>query len=550
MERLESTDTNLPRYPVHILIVTGMALLSLLLVRVLAEPNFLNHDCAFLLHGARLLLDGRQPFNDFVDMVPPLAFYMFVPVWAITAVSGVGVALVWNLLCVAYTALTVVLGIIVVRPTGNMKRSDWLSIGPLFCGFLLFTIASMYHIGQREQLFVLAMWLMLLVRWQRSFANPVNRYIAIAAGIGLAVPCFIKPQFLLIVAVLEAYFWVLAFTRTPQERYSLKSAPEVVALIVTILVGFVLSLFIPNIGEYFFHWVPVVAQGYPVFNPDLGIVLSFAMPSGQMMGNRLLVPILSLLSLFMIRRSTLIFPLLLWTLAGCCVYLLQGKGWAYHALPMVAGYFMLASVTVANLVDVVWQAVAQRQKQLAALSALRQSVIVFLLFSGVFSSLSVFLMRDSMSSAAVFPTLNDLITRATKPRDNVMILTTNFIGAYPMLVHLDRRQSTRYMWCFPLPMYMFLKGDKTYAKWDKEIERFYSDIAEDIEKFKPTIIATESNGLWSIHRAMLETPAVRKALEHYEPVGLVNGYSVWKIKYPQPDEPAIDTSLIRSERGG
>lgn len=512
----------------------------------MAEPRFVNHDCAFLLHGARLLLDGKQPFVDFVDMVPPLAFYAFVPVWWVSLSAKLPIELTWSLLCFALELASIVLAIRVVATEASLKLNDWLCLGPLFSGYLMFNLFSFYHLGQREHLFVIAFFPVFLIRWQRSQGNSVGRAIALCSGGALALCCFIKPQFLIVVAVLEIYWWLYALVGFQRQRYLLTSAPEAVAFAFTFAVLFLVSFSIPNINLYYTRWIPLVAEGYRALNASLPVLLMFAIPGGQLVGNRIVVFIAVLCALALSRRTSLIVPLMLFSLSSWLLYVIQGKGWAYHAVPLVAAYYM--TVCVALSVFAIW--IVERLCSKAALSASKLATVAFLVFGTLLMPTAGHLVHDSMTSASVFPTLDDVVTSQSKPADPVMILTTNFLTAYPLLLHLDRRQATRYMWSFSLPMLYYLDKAHPGGKWNIEINRFFVEIADDINKSKPKVIAIEASGLWPMTRLLLNNTATEKSLRVYEPLGLVNGFSVWRLKpAPAMDQDPGPAELPMMERG-
>ncbi len=624
-----TTRVELPKYPLKLLILPAVILLGLFLQHLVQDPSFLNHDCAFLLHGARLLMDGKKPFVDFVDMVPPLAFYSFIPVWLISKLSTVSIELTWSLICWCTVLISTVAGIMVTRNCNNWRVNDWLSIGPLFVSFLLLNLVFLYHTGQREYLFVVSFFVVFLIRWQRSLGNPINPYIASLAGFACAFTCFIKPQLLLIVFLLEIYWLLFTAIQFEKQRYKLVRAPEVVAGVVTYVTSFLISFLIPNIDLYYTRWIPLVSKGYASFNPPIENTLLFATNFGQIFGDRLLVAFTLVAALVMIRRTTLLAPLLLWTFGGWLVYLVQGKGWAYHSIPLVAGYFLVAGVMFAQLAILLLEFASRFTRKLEFLkpcfngasfssgdwfqpyersrptgkvesgslidptssidgngeppgsndgqtgnepdgirngnvdanrfaqndknsirvtvhAAIRHfAVLVFILYGTFLLPTSGNLVHDSTASGTVLGTLDAVVENETKPGDSIMIVATNFAAIYPMVVHKDRRQSTRYLWCFNFPMLLYLQQEASSGgKWDGEISRFVNEVAQDIAKTWPKLIAIESRCPWPLHAHMFGNSGIKDLLSHYEPLGDYNGFAVWKMK------PINSSSKTSSKVGG
>jgi len=156
-------------YPLKLLVIPVVVLLPLLLYSILSQPQMINHDCAFILHGAQLIIDGKHPMTDFLDMAPPLTFYSVVPLCFIAQSLSLQLPLAWNLLCFAFVCVSSALAILIVRRDSDKHTPfDWLMIGPLFCAFLLWNLVITYHLGQREHLFVLTFFLFFLSRWKNG----------------------------------------------------------------------------------------------------------------------------------------------------------------------------------------------------------------------------------------------------------------------------------------------------------------------------------------------------------------------------------------------
>ncbi|GEM_PF-713299 len=578
-------SVRLPGYPLKVLTIAGVILLAQLLIEFLQHPTFLNHDCAFLLHGSRLLMDGKVPFVEFVDMVPPLAFYSLIPVWGLSELTRLSIELTWSIVCWCAVLFSTVAAVVVTRNSNNMRLNDWLSLGPLFFSFLLLNFVFLYHIGQREYLFLLSFFVVFLIRWQRSLGTAVNPYLSATAGLACAITCFVKPQLLAIVFSLEIYWLLFTVIQFQKQRYMVLRAPEMVAGAVTYVVCFLSSFLIPNIDLYYTRWLPLVSQGYASFNPPVQNVLLYATNFGQIFGDRLLVASLMLAALVMLRRTTLLAPFLVWTFSGWFVYMVQGKGWAYHSIPLVAGYFLTAGVVFAQLAIWLLEKSCRFLRQLEFLkpcfsyyhsfereffqahkrqtgeneelcgfkledrcrlngAATRLAVLVFLLNGMFLLPTSGNLVHDSTASSAVLDTLDQVVASETKAGDPIMIVATNFAAIYPLVVNMDRRQSTRYMWCFSFPMLLYLQQISNGGKWDVELSRFLAEIAQDINKNRPKLIAIEARCPWPLHQHLFGNKAIKDSLHHYEPLGQHNGFAIWKLKAQSSSSKASPASRL------
>ena len=529
-------------YPLKLLVIPGVVLLSQLLFSILSQPQAINHDCAFILHGAQLILDGKHPMSGFLDMAPPLTFYSVVPICLVSQSLNIQLPLVWNLLCFVFVCLTYALAVLIVRrDSDKLTARDWFMVGPLFSGFLLWNLVITYHLGQREHLFVLTFFLFFLLRWKRLLGHDVSKRIAIFAGIACGFICFVKPYFVAVVFAVELYWFLNSLLRKRRENYLFIKAPEMVSLIAIGAVLPLISLLIPNISQYYDRIIPMVVNGYQAFDVSKAALFSFESIHGELVGNRGLIITFMLLGLLFIRKTSLLAPLMVWTLSGFAVYAWQGKGWAYHSVPMVAGYYLSASLVLGLLSVFLLRLLSRLNKSLdywnpkvfETVNSNRiqiQVATVTFIFCGALSiPFSPLIIRDSSCTAKVFPVLDAVITRETKPLDRIMVLTTNFSAAFPVVLQLNRRQAARYLWCFNVPMFEVLRKGPDGAKWESEHKTFLNEVAEDIRESKPTLIAFDK---WSkgLHQDLLADPSVNAALDNYEPLRGENGFALWKLK--------------------
>jgi hypothetical protein len=208
---------------------------------------------------------------------------------------------------------------------------------------------------------------------------------------------------------------------------------------------------------------------------------------------------------------------------------------------MVAGYYLTVSVAIGMSAVYLLRLLSRLNKSVdywnsATLNsaeprtALSQSAVVAFLFYGALSiPLAASLIHDSSVSAKILPVLDAVIARETRPRDRVLILTTNFSTAFPVVFQLDRRQAARYLWCFNVPMIDLLRKGPDREKWEAEHTSFIKDVVADIRNSKPKLIAFDK---WneSMHRDLLSEPEVCEVLSDYEPLPGENGFALWKLK--------------------
>lgn len=543
-------------YPLKLLIVPGVVILGLLMLTVLNSQDFVNYDCAYYFLCAKLLLQGKQPFVDFVDLLPPIIFYISVPPVWLSQVLNVPIATVWSMAVWCTVALSFLACVFVLRAAKDISSRDWLAIAPLVCGFLLFNLILGFHFGQREHFFILTYFPIFLIRWLR-WTQPggykPNQMLAIICGSACALAVFVKPQFLIIVLLLELYF-----SQTPQQNkpWHVLKAAEFISMLATLCVCLAVSSFIPNVQTYYSRWVPFVSQGYAAFfAPNPFFMLLFAAPDGQMMGNTILAGVVCIVAFFLSGRSVLLGSLFVWTVAGALLYVLQGRGWSYQSIPAICGYFLLCTGMLVMVAERLISGIAKMRSSLQCLSPRmwcpdpsvdtptsesneiksRIATVIFLAYALLLMPISTFLVHNSAATATTFKTLDGTIARQTEPRDKVVILHTLIPNAHQAQLLLDRDPGCRYIWCFPLRMTDYLK--KTYSTREKgltEEPRIVSEIIEDIRKSKPKLIAIEAfspdGAKWTLLDTLAGYHFFARALSNYEPIGGCNKFAVWKLK--------------------
>jgi hypothetical protein len=572
----------LPPVPVQVLIVPLIVIVTMIGYSITQSPDAINYDCAFYLLCSKLLLEGKQPFEHFVDLLPPVIFYLSVPPWWISQVTSLPITLVWQLLVLSFIVCSGIVSIFLIRAARSCQPRDWLLLGPLFCSYLLFHFVIGFHFGQREHLFVLAYFPMFILRWLRwndavaspspgstepgstetashGTSAPILKFIPTVIGVACGVTAFVKPQFLLIPILVELALLLSSVinpgsrSHRPQWR-DLFLRGELYATAITLFACFCAMFLIPNVQEYFLRWVPFLLKGYSAYNsPSLSDVLTFTSPDGHMLGDRFLALGVCVLALLLCRRSTLSLPLLAWTLAGLIIFIAQGRGWSYQSIPFVWGYFMVAGLSIAMVCEYVlskigmlraslrflnfqsWKKTISENAQPLTIVASTTALFVFFLWGVSLFPLSTLLVKNSMVTGRTFDTLDGLLESETKPDDPVVILHTTFPHAHQVQLRKRRWPGSRYIWCFPMRMSYYLKDraesrDLALAEEQKVV----AEIVSDIRKSKPKLIVIEAwptgRDGWTLYEGLERYRFTEKALADYVPSGWYNNCAVWKLK--------------------
>jgi len=438
----------------------------------------------------------------------------------------------------------------VVRAAKDIEPVDWLAIGPLFSGFLLFNLIVGFHFGQREHLFVLALFPFVLIQWLRANAGrppTIDRSVSVLTGLACAVAIYVKPQLLLIPLA------VMLSLLSPRQRHRRFFEPEIVCLVGGIVFCFLVSFLIPGINSYYERWVPFLSNGYAAFfATDLSIILFFVSPDGHLIGSRILLVVLCLIAYATRRQSSLINPLLAWTVAGLIVYLIQGRGWSYQSIPFACGYFLLVCVVVSIAVtklitllekkgvvkgvfiDSIVKQALPTAEDVQSNKLVRTASVVFLVFASVLIPTSFLIVRDSMANGKILPTLDSTIMAHSKPKDSIVILHTLLPHAHQVQLELGRRPGCRYIWCFPLRMTEYMKENQAIERQAEEAENLIvSEIKSDIQKSKPKLIIIESwadRTGFSLYKCLLAHGFLDTVSNSYDPLYREGGFAIYKLR--------------------
>ena len=281
----------------------------------------LNHDVAWILHGARWLLTGARFGHDIIDVNPPLIWFVSLPAaWLVNAglcTEAEALRLyVWTL-CAASLLLCHRL-LRPLRVRGEATESAGLLMGATFAMAML--PGAVF--GQREHFaFVLGLPYCLLMATRLSGDEVRSRTLAIGCGVLGGVAFGLKPWFLAVPLLLE--LTQLAKTRTLRGAWR----AETVALAAT-LMAYLLAVLVLA-PEYLSVVVPMGIATYWAYDDSLPAWIHWRTPAFAV--------VVALAFLGIARRFPPHAVVLATAFAGFSFsHWAQRKGFAYHAYPALA----------------------------------------------------------------------------------------------------------------------------------------------------------------------------------------------------------------------
>ena len=326
--------------------VTAATLLGCLLIVLLGvglqSRVHINHDVGWIAHSAAWLLDGKRFGTDILDPNPPLAWFLMLPAVA-AARAGIVPEIVaiqaWSwLLTVAGLGLSLVILQPLARVSGRLETKSLMIVGTA-----VVSILPVGNFGQRDVIAFALMLPYLSSLLGRVSGAPPGRWVSILAGFCAGVGLCLKP-FLLAVPLLAEPLQAL-FAR---DLRSLIRA-ETLAMAGALLSYAVAILLFAR--DYLEFALPVVRAVYWAYDNSAYLVLErfkeAVWPAAYAAG-------IALATFSLTRMHGM---LLAWIAGFSASYWLQGKGFPYHAYPILGASCMFLAYAIVHASRSVWHSV-------------------------------------------------------------------------------------------------------------------------------------------------------------------------------------------------
>jgi hypothetical protein len=504
--------------------------------RIALRPAEVQHDVAMYLQAGELLLRGQRPYVDFIDVNPPLIMYLSAIPAALAAALRTPVvptALLLVALLAAWSLATARRTLIDTFEDADIDpRIAEVAILALACAFFLSDAPERLDLpfpgnpspdprlsaifAQREHLFMIGALPFLAVRFRRWEGGRIGLSSAVVTGCIASVVTCLKPQLIILLVAFE--IGVFASKR----RWSPVWSPEVLAFALVALAYAAHFALLPAAIKtaWFGRWLPFVVRGYGVFNEGsywdlaarcwpaaVALAVAFGVTlAGNSQGQRL------------IRAFALMAA------AGAALYVLQKKGWTYHAFPERTAVLVVLMASFAGVCpigasgDVGARVVVPFTRErvghaLGALVALASLACVVCLLR-IDTPKDVDRLRRRSQIMRTIDTF-------TKEGDAVLVATTSVWDPYPALTLQNRRPGSRYLWLFPIPMMQAVPDDGGATE-----AAFVRDLADDLRERRPTLLLLQTGRCFgckstSVDAFFREHPPLASALQDYSLRGTV-----------------------------
>lgn len=448
-----------------------------------------NHDAAALLQFAERWLQGERLYVDLIDVNPPLIIMLSLLPAAIGQHTPIAPLTALIACTFAFIGCCVALSFRLLVPDGRVTGSAYRLLLPPLILYLTIVLPGI-EFSQRENLMVASAFPYLLLAAARIDGQPpVPRRLALAVALIAAVGFAIKPHFLIVPALVEAY--VLA-VRGP--RPALRDpVPWTMAAFFAAYAAFVVAM----LPEYLSSVVPLVRAQYL----DLGVGAAGrwrVLYDSQLTPTALLfLPLLGIAAF--VSRLRLSRMLALAAFGAIVFAVVQGKGWAYHVLPAECFVLALAGVLACEALER-----ASADVTAAARRTLHAGLLVgFMLALYYLTGMARPLLPEKVSfETSQAGQLLERVAREAHGRP-VLALTPGLYPHFPVLNYVGSIQAMRFMnlWVLQSVYTGCLPDGQRYREPERmpPAERLvFEAVAEDLARYEPRLVVVDKDAgiLW------------------------------------------------------
>lgn len=457
-----------------------------------------NLDISWLLTIGERMLDGQRLYVDIQEINPPMAVAVYLLGVALARLVHVRPEVMTGGLIFSFIAASLACTCHILRYHALRGRAA----GALVVwAAVLLAILPIYDFGQREHLALIAMLPAIGAYILRGGREPVTPAAILIAGFGAAITMAFKPYFAcavgfcILTAAAQARNWRVLF------------APENwIAAGLVVIYGISTFVFFP---EYFTTIYPVVRDIYWLQRaPLLGLCMMSV--TAIWIGGTMLVLALQNQQ----RKSDVTSFILLAAASGFAVsFFVQGKGWTYHAYPMVALVLMAAGCAIAAL-----------DPERPGFNRIRVA--------------SVFIVAAMFVKACLWFDFSVDFTRLTErlaglvPHPKIMMLCSSDVAAlgHPIVRELGGTWVSRQQLFWMREFVDRARKEhtidaQTTARLDVYVARERAGLIEDFKKQPPDVILMDRKGsAWE--RWAHADPELSVLLKSYVPVQTIDGLNI------------------------
>jgi len=506
--------------------------LLLLLLAMAQSPLRLAPDCGVYVESGQLLLEGKRPYVDFIEINPPMIIYLNAVPALFAELAGVHPVIAFN----GFVFLLIAWSTWECRRQLARADLDWIGLTPdltaaglaaLSLGLWFTEPWAINDFAQREHLFALLWMPYAILRARRDADTAIHPLPAALLGALAGIGANIKPYFLVTALVAE-----LGLLLTRRSLRSLLASESIAFAAVTALYVIHFALLPHDVRAAFFGiWLPLLARFYGAYARRNAMALQPRLIAAFAIG--LLAWLLAQLPrLHSARLGRLYACLGAFTIAAVGQYYWQAKGFFYHEIPALFGGLALAAVLVAQALALLLGRGPRgflRPALQLAFAAVGGWLVV---------AVSPTALRASDGNGAL-PGFGRLVAAYADEGEPIVIFSTSVWPEYPTLAQLRRHQGVRFASLVYLSVAMSAR-----AHDGGESEKLILDmLAEDLRRNAPPIIVVANRrcgkcaGLTLLAHLQAH-PGIGEVMRGYQPARGPFGLPAGSIAFVRADRAA------------
>lgn len=445
----------------------------------------LNHDVGWIAHSAGWMLDGKRFGTDILDPNPPLAWFLMLPAAAMARAGWmheIAAVRLWSwLLTLAAIALSAWVLKGLARRAGRLE-----AVALLITSAAVLSVLPIGNFGQRELLaFGLLLPYLFLLCIRLSDAPPPSGALPLAAGIAAGIGICLKPFLLAVPVFSELLFFVL----TRRFRGLFRAETLAMAGVMAAYAGAVLLL----ARDYLEFALPLIRAVYWAYD-DSGYLIGMrfreaAMPAAWGIG-------IALVSF----SFTRVHAVLIAAVAGFSAsYWAQGKGFPYHAFPVLGSSCILLAYSAVRAMRVLGtsERLAQLHLRLLALLAVAAAALPPLLhpFSEALRWYDYGDVRTGTFGMLRQEPIDRLRRLGVRGTDYIYALSTHPNPGFPAVNYLGVRWAGRAVAQFAIPAHVRrseIDDPRMLEAIDRATRLQVTLVVEDLAAHRPRFVIVES----------------------------------------------------------
>ena len=456
----------------------------------------INVDIAFLTLSAERLLDGQAMSEAYYDTNPPLSIIVQIPAALIAQSTPIPLYYATALYIFILLGLSLLASNLLLKKMGNISIAQRYIILAIF--LVINTIETQYDFGQKDHILAMGLFPLILVQiliTSRVEFNKILKWSTLLCGAFLIL---LKPHYGLIPAAIFIHRMVY------QKRFNIFLDQDFICL-AGMAIGYVAAIFL-----FFPDFISIILPDILKFYAS--DISPQVIETGIILMVQAAIPLI-ICQIFLKEAPPLISIFAVFSILSFVPFIMQGKGWAYQALPANVFFYCSVGLFISYLTTLTLDAFK--------ISAIKQTAGLLVVFGVLLFSISENYAKDFTPPThdSYKNTQFAKMINACQGDCSFLILHDMINMSQELSVYTGQPHASRFptMWfaAFLLNAQRKLDDHETPQFTQEEIDaatqKYTTMIAEDLKKYAPDIIfvglvpnPAKEGTLFDFHAYLLE----------------------------------------------